>query len=512
MRMMIKSMAFSSLVIIFGCTSSYNLHLGRNLASVNAPEITPNLLETTESIRDYLGAPLLSYSECYGSFKDAFDYLSGLPSDYFEREYSLAEYGVIIERLWHIKQAVRTHSAQWQQQTEVSRECVNNIKNVNRAIRYLEDYSSLLYLAQRGEGITGLNKDDKSPMFSLPFPWTMAKEENFNSRTDLKTGDILMWRSTSSVSAAISRIGDAQNNFSHLSILYIDPQTGERYNIESLIETGLIVDQFDETELHPGVSKLIVYRHQDPEVARRAGEYAYQLARRTMGTRNHLYYDYGFDLEDHQEVFCSEVIHMAFKFATNGQLSLPAFTTKFDMRNRNFLQALGADIPGGFQPGDLDLEKDFELIAEWRNFNHARVNHLMDGILMSMYQWMDDHDYNFRWTLRGNLLGNTLYFARRTPLIGLALQSRLAKNMPRDALKTVIKLDQVSGRMYKDLSKLLYEESPSTIYSHRDLLEKIEEYRKTDLERFREQKRANRRGESYPNPRWHHLFGPKLAY
>lgn len=482
----------------------------RDLASfASTPVISENLMETTDSIQAFLSADQLAFDQCETTFANSFEFLSGLPSDYFDTDYSDEEYGVIIERLWNIKQLVRNHHQAWSSSHQMNEGCVRTIKNVMRSIRYLEDFTSLLYLDRKKIGVSGFDKTNKAPMFSQGFPWTMSQSGQFDSKSDLQSGDVLMWRSTTSVSAAIARIGDAQNNFSHLSIIYIDPNSGKRYNIESLIETGLIVEEFDEAKLHPGVSKLVVYRHKDPAVAARAGKAAFDLAKKTMGSKNHLFYDYNFNLNAHQEVFCSEVVHIAFSNATKGSLKLPAFQTQFNMRNRNFLRALGADIEQGFQPGDIDLEKDFTLIAEWRNLNHVRVNHLMDAILMSMYHWMDEYDYNFKWTIRGNLLGNALFFIRQTPGIGNALKARLAKNMPREALKTVIKLDQVSMALYEKLQPKIAGASFKQI-SHHDLMQLVEAYRLEDLARYQKQVDANRKGEAYPNPHFHHRFGPKL--
>ncbi len=493
---------------LIGCTS-----LGpkvQRLPASQFPFISTDLLQSTIELRSFLEQEKINSSVCEDSLTEAYDFLANLDSDFFRVDYSAEDYQMILTNLWKVRTSLRSHSQSWSSSGELSPECSKAIKDINRAFRYLDDYAGLNYLQLKGHSITGFENEDKSAMFSRSFPWSATTQLSFDSKSDLKTGDVLLWRSTSTVSAAIARIGDVQNSFAHLSVIYVDPKTRKRYNIESLIETGLIVSEFDEAKLHPGVSKLVVYRHKDSDVAERAGKYVFDLAQKTQKHKDRLRYDFNFNLTDHETVFCSEVVHMAFKYGSNGSLVLPTYGTQFNMKNRSFLQAIGADIEEAFQPGDIELEPNFELVAEWRNFHHAKYNHLMDAIFMSMYQWMDDHDYNFKWTFRGRVLGSFVFGLRHTPLVGLFLKDLISDNITRQTISAVISADQVAITIHKDMVKRLNRKSENKIYSFKELLTELEAYRLQDLAHLKRQALENKQGQAYHDPRFHHRFGPKL--
>ena len=178
------------------------------------------------------------------------------------------------------------------------------------------------------------------------------------------------------------------------------------------------------------------------------------------------------------------------------------------MKNRTFLNAIGTDAKIGFQPGDIELSPDFTMIAEWRNFNYSRANQLKDVIHSEIYRWMDEYQYNFKWSFRGNILGSLVYGTRRIPLLGNLIEDKLPLNMSRRTLSSVMTMDKVSGIIYKKMMKDLFKEDPHAIYSLADLKKRLEKIRVRDLEKFKDQVRANRNGKAHANPLFHHLLGP----
>lgn len=480
-------------------------------ASINEDEIqfiSPDLMQTSENVRDLLAVEKMSIEVCHNEINKSFSKLRGLKSNYFKMDYDSSEYEVIIKRLWEIKQNIRRHVQNWSADGVMDRRCAKAAKAAMRATRYIEQNASLIYLNQKGQDVDGFNSKDKSPMFSKGFPWTISDNGDFDMDRDLKSGDVLLWRGTSAVSASIARLGDSENNFSHVSLIYIDPVTKRRFNVEALIETGMIMQDFTEEPLHPGSGKVVVFRHKDAEVAQKAAKFAYDLALKTIGTKNLLEYDFGFDLEGRETVFCSEVVHWAFKEASNGKVMIPQFLTKFDMKNRKFLNDLGTNAKTGYQPGDTELEPSFDMIAEWRNLHYSRSNHLKDIIMSNVYRWMDEHNYNFKKSFRGNFLGRIVFGTRRIPLLGGLVEDQLPMNMPYKTLKNVLAIQKVVGDIYKELYKRLYKKNPNKVYSMADIEKVLEEFRKEDLEIYRQQALANRRGEAHYNPEFHHNFGP----
>lgn len=494
------------LIPFWGCSQHSTGRLPASESSTGL--ITPNLYQTSEVFRDLLSAEELSIDICHNEIKDNFLTLKSLPTNFFKRDYSEAEYGVIIERLWQIKQNIRRHVQNWSKIGVMDRECAKSAKAAMRATRYIEENASLIYLNLKGEKVSGLNGEDKSSMFSKGFPWTMSDDGQFNLDRDLRSGDVLLWRGSSSISASIARLGDSENNFSHVSIVHIDPVTKRRYNIEALIETGMIMQDFTTEPLHPGSAKVVVFRHKNAEYAKRAGKFAYDLAKKTIGTKDHIVYDFGFDLVSHKTIFCSELVHWAFLEASEGKVNIPQFLTRFNMKNRKFINDLGTDAKVGYQPGDTELEPEFDMIAEWRNLHYSRLNHLKDIILSSMYRWMDNYNYNFKWTVKGNVLGSIIYGWRRIPLLGGVVEGKLPLNMSRKTLKNVLTMDKVATGLYEMLYKKLYKKNENQAYSLADIEKVLEDFRKKDLEVYRQQAISNRNGEAHYNPYFHHQFGP----
>jgi len=470
--------------------------------------ISSDLLGSTKEVRDQLAADNLPIEVCTNQMSDTFNFLSQIPSDHFKTSYSSEQYRVVINQLWEIKRSLRRHVQQWSSGGVMTRECNASVKAALRASRYIEDHASLYFLNLTGQKISGFDNEDKSPIFSNGFPWVISDENDFNFKRDLRSGDLLLWRGKTAISASIARLGDSETNFSHLSIVYKDPKTNRLFNIESLIETGLILEEFTKEELHPGSARIVVLRHKDKAIAKRAAEFAYKVASETMGTSEHLHYDFGFDLEDHQTVFCSEIINWAFKEATNGALDIPPFKTHFDMKNRSFLNAIGTDAYVGFQPGDIELTPEFDMVAEYRNFNYSRANQLKDVIHSQFYKWMDDKDYNFKWSFKGNVLGSVIFGARRTPVLGGLIEDKLPLNMARQTLTSVLTMEKVSGIVVKKMMKRLFKKDINAIYSLSDMEKALEEIRVEDLKKYKKQVEANRNGKAYANPSFTHLFGP----
>lgn len=467
-----------------------------------------DLLETSKKVGDQLARRELSISVCHNEINDSFSYLSAAPSNFFETVYKKEEYANILKRIWHIKSDLRRHLLQWKEEGLLTKECGHIVKRALRASRYIEDNVALLYLKKEGKPITGFETKKKLDIFSKGFPWVMSEKGDFDFKRDLRSGDLILWRGKTAISASIARLGDSETNFSHLSIVYRDPKTKKLYHVESLIETGLIYEDITNKSLHPASARAVILRHDDEKLAARAAKFVFEKARKTMGTDDHLHYDFGFDLEDHNTVFCSEVVAWAYSEASKGELQIPLYKTKFDMKNRSFINKIGTDATEGFQPGDIEITPEFKMVAEWRDFHFSRSNQLKDVIHSNFYRWMDRYNYNFKWSFKGNVLGTAVFGIRRVPLVGGLLEDTLPLSMKRETLSAVLTMSKVSEKIFDVMKKRLFKKDPYALYSHAHLERELEKFRQEDLEVFKAQVRANRMGEAHHNPKFHHHFGP----
>jgi hypothetical protein len=279
---------------------------------------------------------------------------------------------------WH-KAGLITHAAQMR-----LRDCL-------RAARFASDM-----LGELGNGFAQL-PDGAQPMkaFTGPENTIMAPAFDNNVQAKFLSGDILLVRGLHHNSAAIARIGDVDSQFSHVSIIHIDKH-GQQWVVESLIEDGAVINTLGHSLGH-GNGRAMLFRHPDRALAERASQIAYDHVRRTYGTwKRRILYDFTMRLDDRRPLFCSKLIRLAYARASKGQVVLPAFTTRFTMRNRDFIDRIGVKAAETYAPGDTEIEPRFDLVAEWQDFRVTSRLRTQDLIMVKLFDWMEMHGYAFQ--------------------------------------------------------------------------------------------------------------------
>ena len=94
----------------------------------------------------------------------------------------------------------------------------------------------------------------------------------------------------------------------------------------------------------------------------------------------------------------------AFEEASGDRVQLPTFTTLLDMRNRDFLDRIGVTARETFAPGDIDLEPDFDLLAEWQDYRVTSDLRLQDMVMTKLLEWMEIRDLCFHESPKVRLL------------------------------------------------------------------------------------------------------------
>ena len=339
-------------------------------------------------------------------------------------------------------------------------ECAVALKSAFRAARYIEDFLGTMIVKP-----TPYNPDKRKKILTGGFPWILrnpdSKYKNFSPNTDIKSGDIIISRGNAFSSAAIARLGETDTQFSHLSLVYvdrenIDPQTKrpKAYTIEAHIEIGVVVAPLKKNLTNEN-NRAAIFRYHDSEVAHRAAEYMFNLAKNASDNDGNIPYDFKFDGLEHNEIFCSEVAIAGFEYATDGKIQLPLFKSNLTMKNPTFLEALGIEAETGFIPADIFVDPRFDLIAEWRDFSRMRDNHIKDAILTKIFQWMDDYGYEFRTSAKSFVLSNTIYYLRNWPLWEMPMVSKqFPRNMSKKTFQAIIILRQVGTKLQKALQKI----------------------------------------------------------
>ncbi len=135
-----------------------------------------------------------------------------------------------------------------------------------------------------------------------------------------------------------------------------------------------------------------------------------------------------------------------------------------------------------FAPSDIEVEPEFELIAEWRNYSKTRKIRAQDAILTSMYDWMIIKNY----TLRGNLLSffktNAGYLLSRLGLFN----DKVPANMSRGFLKNLILLEMVSEKLesYLFAQEEDYFKTNGHSLDYTAMLASLENYRQQDCRKY----------------------------
>ncbi len=373
--------------------------------------------------------------------------------------------------------------------TETDQKCLHNVRATVRALRYVEDYmvevTEFSHKEKVEVGYTTLKGE--APYFLV------NKDFNFKGVDDLRGGDVILSRGNAYSSAAIARIGTADAQFSHLSLVHED-EKGNLFTSEAHIEIGSVGEPI-QAHIDQGNARTVVFRFRDPLIAKRAGEIMYKKVRAKQEQKKNIKYDFGMNYADNTDLFCSEIIYDGYRQASDGELDVPVFKTKFNKGLIPFLQKLGINIDetnvdsfDTFGPGDIEFDSRFDLVAEWRNPARMRDTRTKDLVLTKLFEWMEKDGYRFHPPGKIKRKAWFSWVLRRTPLVSLALRGKFPKYMTRDQLRLFLLLDEV-GIKLQDRIDLVQEEYGKPM-TPREIFKILEDYREEDFARY-EQKPKN---------------------
>jgi Permuted papain-like amidase enzyme, YaeF/YiiX, C92 family len=357
----------------------------------------------------------------------------------------------LMRAIFDLRLKMRERVADWHQRGFMSLNVQLALRNVLRIARYATDMLGELNIGyvQLGEGEPTLRGFRGVDLNTLVNP-------HFATGSDLsfQSGDLLLMRGMHHNSAAIARIGDVDSQFSHLAIIYTD-ENGAQWVVESLIEEGGIINPLDAV-LHHGLGRCVVLRHRDPLLARHAAALIHDVIRRSRapGGRR-IWYDFSMELKGEKELFCSKLVRLAFARASDAAVVLPTFTTRFDMVNRDFVDRIGVTARETFAPGDIELESDFDIVAEWQDYRITSRLRLQDLLMDKLFWWMDEYGYKFHEDFPIRLVG---LFGRASSRLSDRAKQLVAEvipkvppNMQRSAIQAVAMLHETAQPLLVEL-------------------------------------------------------------
>ncbi len=420
-----------------------------------------------------------------------------------------------IKKIWEARLALRNKLKEFTLKGNVPLDCVDAVRHTFRAARFMEDYIGEMALKP-----APFDENNKDPIFEGEFPKMMIAPgyKKFDIHSDLKSGDVILSRGAAFSSAAIARLGDIDTQFSHLSLVYIDPATDKKYTIEAHIEVGVVVAPFSK-HLEQSNVRAALFRHPDGKLAHNAAKFMYDLVSKASATGRNIPYDFQFKLGDHSEIFCSEVITYGFYAASGGKFHVPMFESQFTPENRFFLDKLGIKEKQSFEPADIEVDPRFELITEWRDYSRMKDSRMKDAALTLIFEWMEREGYIMHPTAGSRLMRLTVWNARRWPIFRLPLKNKFPKNMTRDVFETIILLNKLAGKLYEHLerSDQSYLAKRNLSMSAKEMYVDLEKYREWDMQQYLNYRAWKRQfdpmmdvpgDETPPLPQFHMIFHP----
>jgi len=206
------------------------------------------------------------------------------------------------------------------------------------------------------------------------------------------SGDLLLSRGGAPTSALIARGSDYPGNFSHVAIVHVDPETSIASIVEAHIERGVAVstlrDYLEDTKL-----RVLVLRpradlpemKEDPMLPHKAATHALERA-----LAGHVPYDFAMDFANHDKLFCSEVASAAYE--SQGLTLWMKLSTISSPGLAAWLAAFGVENFQTQTPSDLEYDPQLSVIAEWRDLDVLRKDHMDNAIIDAMLEGAEKGD------------------------------------------------------------------------------------------------------------------------
>lgn len=492
MRAGVKKLAIAFGVAAIGGAAFWGLtdkgRIGGRVWNPRTPTSVTENIATVGELQSYLAGlekrlPELESSHCA-------EFLNGVTADLyqlnpqtFDREALMERSTELIRDFFQLRLTVRGQLARFHQKDEYPRECSDAARSTLRVLRFVEEY-----LAEMKVRPEPYDAKKPAPYLAGTAPSLMLNPDyvGFDVATGLKSGDLLVSRGNAFTSAAIARLADIDGQFSHVALLYIDEKTGARHVVEAHIEVGSTVRTFN-TYVADQNFRVMVLRQPDAKLAHEAARLMYERVKRASDSGVKVPYDFGMNLKDDRELFCSEIAHVAYKQASNGEFVMPLHLSSYRPNNRDFIDRLGISELDSFAPSDLEVDPRFDVVAEWRDLRRINSSHIKDATLNQLYVWMEHEGYTFKSSPNAWFRREVIWRVRRWPLFGNLLKEKFPLNMSQNVLEVITLLNDVAEVLYDHLEEKNVQQLKQTGFSmgFETMLQTLENFRVNDLERHR---------------------------
>lgn len=458
--------------------------LALTLLSPSAFSATADLLKASQDVRALVqDTRAFTPENCGDQLKAAVKRVDSFQSKNISRWELQAAAPQMIQNFWDARISLRKRMIEFHQANALNPACVSGIRNAFASFRYIEEYAGVHMLAKKA-----WQKPKPQAVFSGGFPNMMFTPEY--KKMEFKSGDVLVSYGMAYGSAAISHVGDDGGTFSHLAMVYVDADK-KVWTIEAHPEFGVKVALIDKY-LADGKGRSALYRHKDQELAALAGKMIYDVAYKFDSIGKPIAYDFSMDLVDHEKaLFCTETASYAYEMAgdkLNRPTHLPTFATTISMKNPYIIDAFDIKERLTYAPSDMEVDPQFEMLAEWRDIPRARLMHQQQAALKMQFNWLDTLDYTYYEDYLTLFETKALYAARHSKLFQGLVFNLIPPDLSKKALQAVVNVYTTSDLILaklttKDLS--LEKSSRGTLMTMQEMRNNLEIIRQEDLASYR---------------------------
>jgi len=360
----------------------------------------------------------------------------------------------LMHEIFKLRLALRNRIGEWASQGLFTVPAESALRDVFRISRYGSDMLGELAIGYDRFGRTGKGRR----VFTGTDHNTLVNPAYFTgSDLPFKAGDVLLMRGSAYNSAAIARIGDVDTQFSHVGMIHVDDQ-GHHSVVEALIEDGAVITPLEHA-LSCGVGRAVLYRCKDQVLAARAADAIYRHVKKSLGPLNRrIIYDFSMELEGYKKLFCSKLVRQAYDLASEGQVMVPAFTTRLKMNNRDFFDRIGVTAEQTFAPGDIDLDPRFDLVAEWQDYRLTSTLRLQDMLMTKLLEWMEQRGFVFEEDLVIRLVAllgqGSSFLSEDAKVMISSVVPKVPRNMSRRTIATIAMLHRTGEELLAPLDAL----------------------------------------------------------
>lgn len=464
------------------CSSGKLSGRGPSSADFSPPDFRSGVMKAITELQSQVSGSSFDSRSCVPFLRELETSVRSLTPSELQDADLRSRPGMVIDGLWKLQLALHARLS------EVDRDCALEMRNTFRLVRFLVDY-----LGERMNAVRALDpakidfKKIPVPMIESPSHYQL-QVANPDRPLEFLPGDIMIARGVSYLSALISRIGSADSQFSHIVFVDRDPVTRKPQTIESYVGEGVSFYAMD-VALRNENARLLLLRPRDPGLAAKAADFMHRKTADAIASGKPIPYDYKFDFEDHSALSCAEVARYAYEEASGGRWIVPAYPSMISV-DRDFLERF--QLHGGetFEPGDMEVDPRFEIVAEFRDLSLTRDSRMKDVILSEMLRWVNELNYGLVDTGKSKFAGGFVWPSRRTmfwPLVRTVFGlSEFSKDIPKPVFKSFALLNQVGDSLLKELHKrdAEFEKKTGWAMTYVDLSNELEKVRQDDLQAY----------------------------